>query len=63
MNLVEVVNGTRVALDREAVLSTAYVGGVEADASGDDLLKARPDLLKALNALGAGKASPVSISG
>ena len=47
----------------EAVLSTAYVGGVEADASGDDLLKARPDLLKALNALGAGKASPVSISG
>jgi len=47
----------------EAVLSTAYVGGVEAGASGGELLKARPELLKALNALGASKAAPVSISG
>ncbi|TAN69305.1 MAG: hypothetical protein EPN20_06115, partial [Magnetospirillum sp.] len=47
----------------EAVLSTAYVGGVESDASGEVLLKARPELMKALNALGTSKAAPVSISG
>ncbi|MDO8606036.1 MAG: hypothetical protein Q7R40_05840 [Phaeospirillum sp.] len=47
----------------QAVLSTAYVGGVESDASGEALLKARPELLKALGALGGGKPVPASISG
>ena len=46
-----------------AVLGTAYVGGVEEAASGETLLKARPELLSALNALGASKSRPVSISG
>ena len=46
-----------------AVLSTAYVGGVESEIAGEELLKARPELLSALNALGASTARPVSISG
>ncbi|SEH66957.1 hypothetical protein [Magnetospirillum fulvum] len=44
-----------------AVLSTAYVGGVEA--SGETLLKAHPDLVRALDAMGRSQASPAAITG
>ena len=46
-----------------AMLGTAYVGGVEDGVTGEDLLKARPELLGALNALGSSPPRPVSISG
>ena len=46
-----------------AILGTAYTGGVEAGATGQDLLASTPALSKALDAMGKSKAPPVSISG
>jgi len=44
----------------KAVLSTAYVGGVET--SGESLLKAHPDLVRALEAMGRSSASPAAMT-
>jgi len=45
----------------QAVLSTAYVGGVEA--SGERLLTGHPDLVRALDAMGRSRATPAAITG
>lgn len=45
----------------KAVLSTAYVGGVEA--SGETLLKAHPNLVQALDAMGRSRSTPAAITG
>jgi hypothetical protein len=48
----------------QPLLSTAYAGGVEVAATeAGGMLKTRPNLVKALNALGASASRPVSISG
>ena len=47
----------------QAVLGTAYAGGVETGASGEALLQAHPQLVHALDALGRSSAAPVAISG
>ncbi|OAN55232.1 hypothetical protein A6A04_11260 [Paramagnetospirillum marisnigri] len=44
----------------QAVLGTAYTGGIEVGASGSSILKARPELRKALDSMGG---IPASISG
>jgi len=44
----------------QPLLSTAYAGGVEVEGR---VLKTRPDLVKALGALGASRPNPVSVSG
>ncbi|CCG41475.1 hypothetical protein [Magnetospirillum molischianum] len=45
----------------KAVLATAYVGGVEA--KGESLLKAHPELVRALDAMGNSRSAPAAITG
>jgi hypothetical protein len=47
----------------QAALGTAYAGGVEAEVSGESLLKAHPELVGALDALGRPRPIPAAITG